>query len=274
MKKLIIIILAVVIIITGFIIRDQLSNNLENIQKGVVDLLKESEKKIFLSSPLVSKQDSSNSFLDKNEVIRITNLEREKYNLAPLKESAKLNLSAKFKAEDLFKNQYFEHQSPTGIGVSDLATQAGYDFIVLGENLAMGNFEDDQALVQAWMDSPGHRANILNSSFSEIGVSVIKGIFNGKETWMAVQHFALPLSVCPKIDESLKAQIEANELEIVNIQQTLETMQSNPRSRENVKEYNALVSKHNSLVEQDKILIEEYNNQINAFNQCLNNAVQ
>jgi uncharacterized protein YkwD len=92
----------------------------------------------------------------------------------------------------MFENQYFAHESPTGEKVSDLAKKFGYDFLLIGENLAMGNFSSDEDLVLAWMESPGHRENILNEKYQEIGVAVKKGIFEGKEVWIAVQHFGLP----------------------------------------------------------------------------------
>lgn len=274
MKKAIIILLAVAVIGgVGFLAKDLLFFGLIQMEKNVSDLLKESERKIFLPSPLRSSQDSLSSFLDKDEVIKFTNIERKKYGKAPLKENSRLDSSAKAKAEDLFKNQYFEHTSPFGVDVSGLAQQAGYEYLVLGENLAMGNFENDEALVQAWMNSPGHRENILNPSFTEIGVYVLKGLFNGKETWIAVQHFALPLSACKEADESIKSQIEANEKEISQIEQTLDYTKDRLNTRKSVNQYNDLVLEHNNLVDENKVLIEEYNRQIKAFNQCLANAL-
>ncbi len=258
----------------GFLVKDLLFSRLSQIEKGVSDLLKESERKVFLPSPLLFGQDSPDSFLNKDKVIEFTNIQREKYGLAPLKENDKLDSSAKDKAEDLFLNQYFEHESPTGVEVSDLVDQAGYEFIVLGENLAMGNFENDEALVQAWMDSPGHRENILSSSFTEIGVFVLKGTFEGKETWIAVQHFALSLSACLMADESIKSKIEANEREVAGIEQILNSMEDKLKTRKDIKQYNDLVSEHNNLIYQNELLVEDYNKQVRTFNQCLTNAVQ
>jgi len=275
MKKLIIIILIAAIVVGfGFLIKDKLFSRFLEIEKGVSDLLKETERKVFLPSPLVLEQDSPDSFLSKDEIIKITNVQRQKYGLAPLKENSRLDSSAEAKTEDLFLNQYFEHESPTGIDVSDLAQKAGYEFIILGENLAMGNFKDDEALVQAWMASPGHRENILNSSFTEIGVSVLKGEFQGKTTWIAVQHFALPLSACVSASESIKTTIEANEKEILRIEEILNSMKDNLNTRKDVREYNSLVLQHNNLVDKNKDLIEEYNRQVGIFNQCLTEAIQ
>ena len=134
-----------------------------------------------------------------------------------LLENTKLDQSAELKAQDMLKNQYFAHTSPSGMAVGNLAEKVGYEFIAIGENLALGNFENDEALVQAWMDSPGHRANILNSRYQEIGVAVLKGVFEGRTTWLAVQHFGLPLSVCPSPQEGVKLTIDANQNKIDEI---------------------------------------------------------
>ncbi len=86
MKKAIIIILVIVIIgAWGFLVKDLLFSRLSQVKKGVSDLLKESEKKVFLPSPLLSGQDSPDSFLNKDNVIKFTNIQREKYGLARLK---------------------------------------------------------------------------------------------------------------------------------------------------------------------------------------------
>jgi len=275
MKKIIIVVSVIVVIgLFGFLAKDLLFSGLLEIEKGVNDLLKQSERKVFLPSPLFSEEDNPDSFLDKDEVIKFTNIQRQKYGLAPLKENSKLDSSAQAKAEDLFFYQYFEHKSPTGLEVSDLAMRAGYDYIFLGENLAMGNFEDDEDLVQAWMDSPGHRENILNPKFMEIGVFVLKGTFQGKETWVAVQHFALPSSICSPADETIKMKIQANEREIAKLEQTLDSMKDNLKTKKDINEFNALVLKHNDLVDQNKVLVQKYNQQVISFNQCLTNVVQ
>lgn len=125
-------------------------------------------------------------------VIKLVNEARAKQGLAPLTENQKLSTSAKMKAEDMLKNQYFAHNSPSGTTPSYLADSAGYVYSSFGENLAYGNFKNNDALMNGWMNSSGHKANILNPSYTEIGVSVIKGKYNGREVWMAVQHFGKP----------------------------------------------------------------------------------
>ena len=159
--------------------------------------------------------DTKSINLSSKDIIDITNKQRTlNGNLPILKENSKLDFSAEKKLQDMFVKGYFEHTSPDGVGVGDLADQIDYEYIVIGENLALGNFKNDQALVDAWMASPGHRANILNKRYIDIGVSVGKGIYNGKSVWMAVQHFGLPKSACPSIDQVLKGVIDLDQKDI------------------------------------------------------------
>ena len=197
--------------------------------------------------------------------------------LPPLSENQKLDEAAKAKAEDILAKQYFEHISPSGVGPGDLVKSYGYDFIVTGENLILGNFADEAEAVQDWMDSPGHRANILNERFTEIGVAFVKGTYEGRSVWVGVQEFGLPLSTCPQPETSLKSQIEANQSLLSQLSAELNSLKSqiestNPRSNQYnnlVNEYNSLVAKYNNYNDQTKALIQEYNNEVNLFNQCV-----
>ena len=213
------------------------------------------------------------------DVIIWTNRNRASNGEIPaLKENSKLNLSAQKKVDDMFAKQYFEHVSPSGVGVSDLGTKVGYEYIIIGENLALGNFKDAQALLDAWMASPGHRANILNSSYTEIGVAVGRGKFNGQDTWLAVQHFGLPRSACPTIDEVLHGVIELNQKEIKTEESNLASRREKIDSgvvyegkttNEQIAEYNSLVAKYNQLILDLKQKISDYNAGVRAFNTCL-----
>ena len=229
-----------------------------------------------VDSVLSATIDKSN--LTQAGVIAETNLNRkEAANLPPLIENAKLDLSAKEKLDDMFAKQYFEHISPSGVGVSDLATEQGYDYIIIGENLALGDFKDNASLLTAWMNSPGHRANILNVRYTNIGVAVGKGVFEGKETWLAVQHFGLPRSACPAIDSSLKNTIETTQAKITAMQAHLATLKnqidsggaSDPNHNQEVDDYNKLVVIYNSLINETKTDINAYNNEVKAFNACV-----
>lgn len=217
----------------------------------------------------------------KEHIIQITNEARkENGELSPLKENLTLNLSADKKLKDMFTNQYFEHISPSGVGVGELSEQCGYDYILIGENLALGNFKDDEAVVDAWMNSPGHRANILNIHYTEIGVAVGQGQFEGKNVWIAVQHFGSPLSICPIVDEVLAGVIDINQNKINDIEEDLSkrldfikkgTIHEGISYFEQIDQYNNLINVYNNLIKITKQKIDQYNNQIREFNLCISN---
>ena len=253
-------------------------NNLPRIEQEITSLIEEKKELISTPPPLKIDKDDPKSYLTRTGVIQWTNNQREKYGLSSLKENVILNATAEAKVKNMFQNQYFAHQSLSGLGVSDLANNFNYQFIAIGENLALGNFANDQALVQAWMDSPGHKENILNSRYQEIGVSVIKGSFEGKTTWLAVQHFGLPLAVCPVVEEFLKLRIESLQNQIEIMEENLNDLRNEiaamkpkrgPIYNQKIEEYNNLVFQYNSLIEELKILVNEYNNQVKTFNECV-----
>jgi len=279
MKKLIIGIVILLGVSAGIAYKNDLyrlyldvSGRLPELQK-VGEALNQIKENISTPPPLKSTGTVLGS-LNGDEVIRLTNLQRAKAGLPSLKENSKLNVSAKAKAEDMISRQYFEHESPTGERVSDLVGISGYKYIILGENLAMGNFADDQDLVQAWMDSPGHRENILNPNYQEIGVSAVKGMFEGKEIWMAVQHFGASTASCPKINESLKTRIESNMEEIERLNQTLDILRNQINTRKEANDFKDLVNQYNGLVEQNRTLVNQYNSQVKEFNNCLSGMTQ
>ncbi len=126
--------------------------------------------------------------LDQQKLIALTNKERLKYNLAPLFPNGTLTKAALNKASDLLKGQYFAHNSPSGKKFSTWVKEVQYNYYIVGENLAEG-FSNDEMIIQAWMESPTHRQNILQSEFKEIGMAILKGDFKGKKTKMVVQIF-------------------------------------------------------------------------------------
>src|SRR3989344_7601282 len=149
------------------------------------EIVKNITQKVNAPPPFKGPVEVKQSFLSVSGVVSFTNQERKKEGLGELALSPLLNQSAQKKVADMFDRQYFEHESPTGINIDDLAEESGYKFIVIGENLALGNFKDDQALVDGWMNSPPHRENILNGKYTEIGVAVGRGLYQGKDTWLA-----------------------------------------------------------------------------------------
>jgi uncharacterized protein YkwD len=232
--------------------------------------------------PLVSQSNNPNSSLTKEGVIAWTNNNRrENGNLPALKENTLLDKAAELKLADLFKQQYFEHVNPQGVGPGDLAKEVGYNFIAEGENLALGNFADDQDLLTAWMNSPGHRANILNPKYQEIGVAVGQGIYQGQKTWIAVQEFGRPASSCPSVDANLMSEINSQQAEIGQMEPQVTALKSqidsaNPQTQSQYDAYNQMVAQYNNLVaiynnnvDTLKLITNQYNAEVSAFNACL-----
>jgi uncharacterized protein YkwD len=209
-------------------------------------------------------------------IIYYTNIERKKAGLNPLTKNTKLNASAGEKVDDMFSDQYFEHTSPNGKTAADLVKSQGYGFQVVGENLALGVFQTDQTLVQAWMNSPTHRANILNAKYTEMGAAVGIGEYKGQRQWMAVQHFAKPLPLCKEVDEVTQKTIDNEkadlELEERNIQKMAGVIESDPSKgsdREYISNYNAKVSAYNDRLNALRIMIEAFNKTIVEYNTCV-----
>ena len=172
-------------------------------------VLQNIQKEINSPGALVAKIESDGAFLTNLGVFALTNKERVLVGKNKLSPNSNLDTIAKKRMNDMFARGYFEHVSPLGQSASSVAEEVVYEFITIGENIALGNFADDAVLVKAWMDSPGHKANILSSKYTELGISVGKGIYKGRQTWIGVQIFAKPLSACPAIDANLKKEIES-----------------------------------------------------------------
>lgn len=123
------------------------------------------------------------------DLIEATNREREKHNLQPLYENPKLSKAAELKARHMIENDYWAHIAPDGTKPWDFFEEADYKYIFAGENLAKG-FNTSKGVMAGWMNSEGHRANILNSQFLEIGIASIDGVLGGEETTLVVAHYA------------------------------------------------------------------------------------
>lgn len=107
-----------------------------------------------------------------SEVIRLVNVERTNNGLSELKSNWELSRVARYKSEDMATNNYFSHTSPTYGTPFKMITDFGISYKTAGENIAYGQ-KTPEAVVTAWMNSSGHRANILNSSYTEIGVGYV-----------------------------------------------------------------------------------------------------
>ncbi len=126
-------------------------------------------------------------------LIDLTNENRLAFNEDPLIRNDKLNEAAKMKGQDMAKFGYFAHNSPKGVTPWHWFTKVGYTFLYAGENLAI-NFTDSNDVENAWLNSPAHRANLLNVDFKEIGIATISGTYQGNSTIFVVQMFGTPLN--------------------------------------------------------------------------------
>ncbi len=106
------------------------------------------------------------------EVVRLVNVERTSRGLNALEEDWQLSRVARYKSEDMKNNNYFSHTSPTYGSPFQMMKSFGISYRSAGENIARGQ-SSPEAVVNAWMNSSGHRANILNSSFTHIGVGYV-----------------------------------------------------------------------------------------------------
>lgn len=108
-----------------------------------------------------------------DEVIRLVNSERAKRGLHALKANWQVSRVARYKSQDMIDKNYFSHTSPTYGSPFRMLESFGISFSAAGENIAMG-LRTPSEVMKAWMESPGHRANILNPSYTEIGVGFAK----------------------------------------------------------------------------------------------------
>lgn len=125
------------------------------------------------------------------QVIEMTNQKRLESGLTPLTLNSQLNEVAQRKAGDMFAFNYWSHNSPSGRNPWSFFQEVGYKYLYAGENLAR-DFMNSGSVVDAWMNSPTHRDNVLNSRYQETGLAVVNGTLNGVETTLVVQVFGTP----------------------------------------------------------------------------------
>lgn len=157
--------------------RDAIGDNPEQIEPGTR-----------LVMPLQTSQDFT------NRVIQLTNIERKKAGLRELKYEARLATAAYRNSQNMALQDYFSHTQPNGSTMGDCIKATGYQFSRAAENISGGQ-STPEAAVQAWMKSPGHRANILKPELQEIGVGYYflandTGKIKFKHYW--TQVFATP----------------------------------------------------------------------------------
>lgn len=122
------------------------------------------------------------------EVLRLTNAAREKQGMSPFRLNDALTKAAQAHADDMAKKGYFSHEAPDGTDMVVRIDRVGYRYRGIAENIAMGQRTPKQA-VDGWLKSPGHRRNLLNDAYLDLGVGVSK---DGKGVLRWVQVFGTP----------------------------------------------------------------------------------
>lgn len=204
--------------------------------------------------------------LTANAIVQLTNEERVANGLPALTENSLLNTIAEMRAKDMLEKDYFEHISPTGEQASDLAQYVGYQYEIIAENIGAGDFINNRKIVNGWMQSPGHRENILSRDVQEIGAAILKGKMKGSETYIAVQIFGLqsrPLrkTICVEPSENLLRDIEVKKAEIDSLQDQLE------RLRRDLDAEKAAIDTDRKFTQDDARKIHKLNIKINAYNE-------
>jgi uncharacterized protein YkwD len=120
----------------------------------------------------------------------LINAQRARHQLAPLTENTMLDRAAELHSVDMAKRNYFEHSDPDGVQPDARIVQQGYPPILVGENLAWGETvkSTPAAIVSMWMQSPGHRANILEPGYREIGIGMA---YDAPEAQPVPKHAAI-----------------------------------------------------------------------------------
>lgn len=164
----------------------------KNMVRKKQKLIKKANKLIIMlvlfSLPYFSAQASEKTEALQKSIIQLVNEERIRLGLNDLKENVLLNQAAQLKAQDMINENYFSHTSPKGVDPWFWFDKVGYRYKFAGENLAM-DFGTASSVHRAWMKSPTHKENIISVKFSEIGVAVLEGMIDGRETLVAVQLF-------------------------------------------------------------------------------------
>ena len=127
---------------------------------------------IYPGQVLIIPQEDPSALAFEHEVIRLVNEQRAKNGLKALTANWELSRVARYKSQDMVDNRYFSHTSPSYGTPFQMIKAFGLTYRTAGENIAYGQ-RTPQAVVNAWMNSSGHRANILNASYTQIGVGYV-----------------------------------------------------------------------------------------------------
>ncbi|MFL0251805.1 CAP domain-containing protein [Clostridium neuense] len=157
-------------------------------QTGVSELVainpKISNANMIMVGQTIKIPDIRSTQSQENEVAKLVNVERSKVGLPPLKLNWELSRVARVKSQDMSDKNYFSHNSPTFGSTFSLIGKYGIVYSAAGENIAYG-YTTPSAVMNGWMNSPGHRANILGKQYNQIGVGMVKNS-KGQLYWTQV----------------------------------------------------------------------------------------
>lgn len=165
--------------------------------------------------------------IEKHEIapqimLELTNESRKAAGVLELTLNLQLVSAAEAKVNDMFDNQYFDHESPSGKTPWEFIRSAGYEYSFAGENLAM-DFVSAEGVHKAFIKSDSHRENILNAKYFEVGISVKKGMFEGRETIFVVEEFGSPLKQITAIEiAKTEVQVETSDVKSREIKEDQE----------------------------------------------------
>lgn len=161
------------------------------------------------------------SYISPSEVVRLTNEKRISAGLSALSLNQELSAAAYTKGQDMISKDYWSHVAPDGTQPWKFFNQFGYKYRYAGENLAR-DFTDASSAVDAWMNSPTHRENILNPKYKEIGIGVVEGDLAGVDTTIIVQFFGatytdkvtatIQPTIAPTVTQIVEPQVQSQVL--------------------------------------------------------------
>jgi len=155
-------------------------------------------------------------------LVELANKDRAENGLHTLSVNPTLVEVAQAKARDMAEKGYFAHTSPDGTDPWYWFEKVGYDYAHAGENLAV-NFSDSSEVERAWMESPTHRDNILSDKYTEIGIAMAEGEYEGRSATFVVQVFGTPSDSprpTPARIESIAGSEEINEAQVLGVTET------------------------------------------------------
>lgn len=139
---------------------------------------------------------------NQDDLLLQTNARRAENGLPPLQLNPQLSQAAYQKGQDMFAKNYWAHNAPDGTTPWVFIKNSGYEYLYAGENLARG-FSSAQDVVTAWMNSQGHKENLLSPNYDDVGFAVLTGTLTGDETILVVQEFGRKMAGGPTESSTL-----------------------------------------------------------------------